>query len=547
MTGKRGFCRAVEVKMPETLLTNITIYTMDDSCPVATAMVWRDARILAVGEADALSARYPSAKRIDGHGALVIPGFNDCHCHILAYGLDLGVANLSPEHVPDIPSLVAQLRRWADEHPDAAWITGGFYDQNGMAERRHPTRYDLDRVSAEKPVFIEHTSKHGGVANSVALRIAGITRETPDPPGGTIERDTQGEPTGVLLESAVDLVTTYQPPPSHAQRVQAVHLAAQAMAEKGITAATDASTGWSDLQAEIAAYAQAVNEGAPLRITLMILASALRRDGAWMHPQDVRTGSDDVRIGIAKVFSDGALTTRTAALKEPFVDTGTTGMLLHSEEELGEYVMGAHRAGWQIATHAIGDRAIETVLRLYAQALEAYPRANARHRIEHCMLLDDTLIARLRDLGVVAVLQPEFIARLGDAYRDGLGEERARRLNRVTSLLKAGVSVAFSSDCPVVPGAPLDGIGAAIERKTPSGVVLGEAERVDALTAIRLYTRGSAYSVQDEGCTGSLSAGKRADFVVLNRDPASTPVQEWEDVRVVATVFGGRVVAGRLE
>lgn len=532
--------------MPETLLHNVTIYTMDEQQPVASAMVWRDESILAVGEAGDLSARYPSARRVDGGGLFVVPGFNDCHCHILAYGLDLSAANLSPEHAPDVPALVAQLRRWAEEHPDSEWITGSFYDQNRMAERRHPTRYDLDRVSADKPVFIEHTSKHGGVANSLALKVAGITRETPDPPGGTIERDAAGEPTGVLLESAVELVTKHQPPLSHARRVEAVHLAAQAMAEKGITAAADASTGWGDLQGEIAAYAQAVNEGAPLRVTLMILAGALRRDGAWMHPQDVRTGSDGVRNGIAKVFADGALTTRTAALKEPFVDTGTTGMLLHSEEELENYVMGAHRAGWQIATHAIGDRAIEMVLHLYAQAMQASPRPDIRHRVEHCMLLDDALIARLRELGVVAVLQPEFVARLGDAYRYGLGEERARRLNRVASLLKAGVPVAFSSDLPVVSGAPLDGIRAAMQRQTPHGVVLGETESVDALTAIRLYTKGSAYAVHDEAHTGSLSAGKRADFVVLSRDPASTPVEEWGDLRVVATVFGGSVVAGRL-
>lgn len=532
--------------MSEYLLTS-TIYTMDENQPVAQAMVWRDERILAVGAEEDLSARYPTARRIDGRGLYVVPGFNDCHCHILAYGLDLSAANLSPEHAPNVPTLVEQLRRWAGEHPESAWIVGSFYDQNRMAERRHPNRYDLDRVSPEKPVFIEHVSKHGGVANSTALRLAGITRETSDPPGGTIVRDERGEPTGVLLESAVDLVTKHQPPLTHAQRVKAIHLAAQAMAEKGITAAADASTGWGDLQGEVAAYAQAVNEGAPLRITLMILVGTLYRDGQWLGPQDVRTGSDRVRVGIAKLFADGALTTRTAALKEPFIDTGATGMLMHSEEELEEYIVGAHRAGWQIATHAIGDRAIEAVLRLYRKAMGTQPRADARHRIEHCMLLDEGLIAQLRAQGAVAVLQPEFIARLGDAYRYGLGEERAGRLNRVGSLLGAGVPVAFSSDCPVVPGAPLDGIRSAMERRTPLGIVLGESERVRAMTAIRLYTMGSAYAVRDEVNTGSLSPGKLVDFVVLSRDPASTPVEEWEDIRVTATVFSGRVVAGRLE
>jgi len=532
--------------MRENLLYNVTIYTMDERQPVAHAMVWREETILAVGELDDLAARYPSAERVDGGGLYVVPGFNDCHCHILAYGLDLSAADLSPEQAPDLPSLIRQLRRWAEQHPDAEWIRGSFYDQNRLAERRHPTRHDLDQVSTQKPVFIEHTSKHGGVANSVALRLAGITRETPDPPGGAIERDAQGEPTGVLLETAVDLVTRHQPPLSHRQRVQAVHLAAQAMAQKGITAAADASVGWNDLEGEIVAYAQAVNEGAPLRISLMILASALRQNGTWKTPQEVGTGSDGVRVGIAKVFADGALTTRTAALKEPFVDTGTTGMLLHPEEELRDLIVGAHRAGWQVATHAIGDRAIELALNLYAQASQEHPRPGVRHRIEHCMLLDDGLIERLRAQGVTAVLQPEFVARLGDAYRAGLGEERASRLNRVASLLRVGVPVAFSSDCPVVPGAPLDGIRAAMGRQTAQGAVLGEAEQVDALTAIRLYTLGSAWAVGDEALTGSLRAGKRADFVMLSRDPAATPAEEWEDVHVVATVFGGRVVAGRL-
>jgi len=533
--------------MSEQLLSGVTIYTMDDSQPMARAMVWRDERILAIGDSDDLGARYPSARRLDGAGLWVLPGFNDCHCHILAYGLDLSAANLSPEHAPDVPSLVQRLREWARANPDAPWVMGSFYDQNRMAERRHPTRTDLDRVSTEKPVFIEHTSKHGGVANSTALRLAGMTRETPDPPGGTIERDERGEPTGVLLESAVELVTRHQPPLSHIQRVRAIHLAAKAMTEKGITAAADASTGWTDLQAEVSAYAQAVNEGAPLRITLMMLVSALRKDGKWTRPEEVRSGSNGVRTGIAKLFADGALSTRTAALKEPFVDTGTTGMLLHSEEELREMVLGAHGAGWQIAAHAIGDRAIDVVLGLYEQALAALPRPDARHRVEHCMLLDTDLIARLRALNAVAVLQPEFVAHLGDAYRYGLGEERAGRLNRVASLLQAGVPVAFSSDCPVVPGDPLAGVRSAMERKTPAGAVLNEFERVDALTAIRLYTRGSAYAVRDENETGSLAPGKRADFVLLSRDPSATPMDEWEDLRVVATVFGGRVVAGRFE
>jgi predicted amidohydrolase YtcJ len=187
------------------------------------------------------------------------------------------------------------------------------------------------------------------------------------------------------------------------------------------------------------------------------------------------------------------------------------------------------------------------VLNLYEQAMQTQPRADVRHRIEHCMLLDDGLIDRLRALGVVAVLQPEFMARLGDAYRYGLGEERAGRLKRTASLLKAGVRVAFSSDCPVVPGAPLDGVRAAVERKTPLGAVLGAEERVDALTAIRLYTVGAAIAAKDETQTGTLAAGKRADFVLLSRDPATTPLEEWQDMRVMATVFGGKVVAGRLE
>jgi predicted amidohydrolase YtcJ len=260
-------------------------------------------------------------------------------------------------------------------------------------------------------------------------------------------------------------------------------------------------------------------------------------------PQDLAFEGIDwhrLNVGQAKLFADGAITTRTCWLTAPFLKLPDNfGIPLHPPEELRELIRLAHIAGWQIATHAIGDRAVDVVLSAYADAQREHTRPKPGHRIEHCMLLDAGLIARLRRQNVWSIGQPEFLARLGDAYVLALGEERANRLSPYATLDRQDVAQAFSSDCPVVPGAPLDGIRAAIERKTVNGRILNESECLSVEAALFAYTAAPAFASRADRDRGTLEEGKLADFTVLTADPTVTPVAEWEQVKVAATIIGG--------
>jgi predicted amidohydrolase YtcJ len=539
----------------DTILKNGNVLTMDQPRAREAVAIGNNGRILAVGSNDEIANLADSGTKIIYlHGQTLIPGFNDCHMHILPYGLDLGRADLTPQAgVRDVPSLCRALRLWADANPNSEWVEGSRYDQNTFPGAAHPTRQDLDAVFPDKPVYIRQTSGHASSCNSVALKLARVTRETANPPGGEIVRDASGEPTGVLLESAMDLVDDAIPEPSWTETVNAIERANQALVRVGITSASDLHTGWLDLETEIRAYIEATREGAPVRTTLFPHAPVFGE--AWQIPLRSRFLNDwkaapdgsiqNIRIGPLKLFSDGALTTRTAALREPYVDGSGSGMLLHEPGELDSLIHAGVSEDWQMAVHAIGDRAIELVLHCLQDAVDSSSPigADTRHRIEHAMLLDDDLISRFKNQNVIPVIQPEFVAHLGDAYILGLGEERASRLNPTASLQRAGIGVPFSSDCPVVPGAPMDGIRAAVRRTTPSGRVLGPDERISARDAMRNYTYWAACSTFDELETGTISPGKRADLTVLSHDPSV----DLDAAEVAATIIGGQIVYGNLD
>jgi predicted amidohydrolase YtcJ len=420
-------------------------------------------------------------------------------------------------------------------------VRGGGYNQNRLAERRHPTRWDLDPVSADTPVWLLHISGHMGVANSAALRLAGVTRDTPDPPGGRVVRREDGEPTGLLLETAQDLVKRVLPPYTLAETKAALAAAGRQMAAEGITAAQDAWAGWIAPE-EFRAYQEASEEGLlPQRVWLMVDVEKLAvRDGRLDFGFGLRTGfgTDRLRLGAIKIFTDGSLIGRTAALSRPYADPpDTTGFLVKSEETIREQVRLAHRGGWQVALHAIGDRAIEATLDA-VEAVVGPDAARFRPRIEHAGVLRPDLIERIRRLGAVVVTQPRFVFEFGDGYRGALGEERARLTFPLASL--RGLHVAFSSDRPVTDGAPLLGIAAAVLRRTVSGAPYAPEERVSVEEAVRAYTVGAAYSTFAEIDLGTLEVGKQADFVVLDRDPFEVDPEEVAAVRVLRTVVGGR-------
>ena len=536
-----------------TIYTNCTIITCDPARPQAEAMVTESGEVVAAGQKEDLWELAGSgARTIDLDGATVVPGFDDCHMHILSFGLSLRQVDLGAEKVGSIEAIRLSVGEATTQSPRReSWILGRGYNQHKLAERRHPTRDDLDSVSGGHPVVLWHTSGHVLCANSAALDVAGIGPATNEPAGGEIDRDGAGRPTGILKERAMDLMRTAIPAPARDEARDAILDASSALAREGITSASDAATGQHmGLSDELEAYKSAVEtERLYTRLVLMPLAQqTVTTAGATTSLSRAAAGQDVMRpewlrIGAMKIFSDGALTTRTAAMRTPYLDTGGSGILTWLPRELTEIVQEGAQLGWDIATHAIGDRAVEQVLNAY-ESLGEHHRGR-RLRIEHCTICDHELIARLQKLSVIPVLQPEDITVLGDAYPAGLGPVRAAENSPVGWFREAGLEIAFSSDRPVTPGNPLVGIRAAVERKTASGMVLGPNHCVSAEAAIRYYTRGSAVATRCENFKGMLSPGMRADFVVVDRDITRCAAEDITATEVLMTVSDGRVAYER--
>ena len=527
---------------PEGVFLNGNILTLDARNSRVQALAVLHGRIVALGSTREIRALAGlGTRRYDLKGATLIPGFNDAHCHILAFGLTLLGLDLKPAaRIADIVTAVAaRTLRTAD----GQWIQGHGYNNNKLAELRHPTRQDLDPVSAGHPLWLQHTSGHMGVANSLALARAGVTRDTPDPGGGVIERDARGEPTGLLKETAQRLVRDVIPPVPLDEAKAALAAAGRRFVAEGITSAQDARAG-SLVLSELRAYQEATAEGRlPVRTSLLLDVDALPvADGGLAFGFGLYSGfgSDRLRLGGVKIFLDGSLIGCTAAVSAPYAsDPGTSGFLVKPEEKIRLQVEQAAGAGWQVCMHAIGDRAIEVAVGAVEGVMGARAR-RLRPRIEHCGVLRRDLIRAIRQRGIVIVTQPRFIIELGDGFRRALGDERLRLCYPLRSL--RGCHVALSSDRPVVEGAPLLGIEATVTELTASGAPYVPAERIDVLEAIRWYTQGGAYAQFREGELGTLEVGKWADLCALEVDPRSVAPADVGRIRVVLTAVGGEVV-----
>ena len=546
-----------------TVLHGGTVLTMDGAWPTdaatraagdtgvpdaagrrATAICYAHERILAVGtDEEMLALAGPDSTVVDLAGRAVVPGFVEPHAHPYWEGLVAGMALLAGR---DRHAALRGLPG-AGEHlaPDA-WLVAR-YDPTGWDRPMDPTRNDLDRAVPDRPVLLAHVSGHAVTANSLALAIAGVGPATISIPGRLeVELDPGGEPTGILRgPDAWDAIAAAMPAPTLGDGVAALARAAGRLAADGVTSVADADLGsTSGVEAELLAWAEAFATGAmPLAVSLLPgLVRIAPEPGAGVPgPAEIAAALPEAVRGMValrhvKLKADGALTTRTAWLRNPYADAPHAGGPVHDQAALAERVARAAAAGWGVATHAIGDAAIDAVLDAYAGAP---PVSGAPHRVEHAMLLDDDLVARLAASGAGAVVQPEFLAWAGPTYRARLGDERAGRLLPFAALLAAGVPTAFSSDRPVIPGPPLDGIRAAL-RHDPG---LSVAEALHAWTAAGAAVLGD----DDAGCLG---VGARTDLVILSGDPTAVPVGAWaggrDGIRVVATVAGGRVVHGGL-
>jgi len=505
----------------------------------AESMLVRDGRIAAIGPAAAVrAAAGPGAAVVRLDGATVVPGLIDAHCHVMDIGYLAAGADCSQPAAPDIAAIQARLRAAAPGTPAGSWVTGSGYVEYKLAERRHPTRADLDAAVPDRPAVVYHTSLHACVLNSAALREAGFADGQPDPPDGALGRDAEGRLTGVLFEGPMFRVFGHRLHHDLAQmdaaaRARVVRRAGQRLAALGITALCDA-----DLRCQtFTAYAEADDAG--------VLDQ--RVYGLAVHDQVdelVTSGLRGRRSGrlaaeAVKIWADGGMSSRTAAIHGAYpVPPFGSGILYFEPAELTAIVRDFASRGFQVCIHAQGDRAIEIVLDAYARTLAGTPGNPRRHRIEHGGAMYPALTARAAELGIPVVSQPGFLSGLGDGFAEAFGDQ-ADQLYAFRSWQRAGITVAGSSDAPVITPDPLTGIRDAILRRTAAGRVIGPDERMTASDALALYTAGGAFVMHRETEIGSLEPGKLADFTVLDRNPLRTDPERITGIQVLATVVDG--------
>ncbi|WP_336660897.1 amidohydrolase [Leucobacter sp. USHLN153] len=535
------------------IIENADIITMDPDRPRARRVGVLHGRFVALDEElDGVGA----TRRVDVGGATVIPGIIDAHCHTVWYGRTLVEADLlAPATLDDALAVLAERAR---NTPQGEWVLGAGYNQHRFGGA-YPTIAQLDAIADGRPLVIRQSSGHAVIANTVAMQMAGII-DSPDPVGGSIERDAAGRVTGRLDETAQDLVLDLLKPYKHADVVDAIDRATAVYASQAITSFSEAgiSAGWiGHSPIEMRAYQDAAERGLlrargqlmPGIDALTALAGAAGDANGSGLDLGIRTGfgSDLVRIGPTKVFVDGSLTGRTCAMTEPFCgEPDNVGMLQYEEDELRARISAAAEGGWAVAAHAIGDRGIDIAIDALTEAQRRFGHPPTPHRIEHVSYLRDDQLPLLAQAGIAVTPQAIFVRQFGDAFVQSLGEERARGVYRAQSLVDAGVLVAGSSDRPCIEGNPFEALRVLRERKTLSGAVFSPHEIVSAETALSMYTRDAARATGAENETGMIRPGLLADLAVLEGSPYDPDPAALSEITVVATAVSGRATHGSL-
>jgi predicted amidohydrolase YtcJ len=528
--------------------------TGDTAMPRAGALAVDRGRILAVGESAADLAGFEARTTCDLGGAVTVPGLHDAHHHTMGTGEHLGSIDLRYPNVTSLDDVYAAVAKRAAELPAGQWVRGVGYDQNRLGD--HPTAEAIDRVSNGHPVILEHVSKHMLVANTRAFELAGYPERQgfPDIAGGRVFRDTAGLAEGLLQESAKDPIQFVSARVSKAEALANLGRASDQAVAYGLTSLTEPGVvlgGALGLNAPIIDIYQDAVAGNVLRPrqTLMPFHQVLH--GLEINAEGMRTldlgirtgfGDDRLRLGPVKMVSDGSLIGRSAAVHECYCgEPENTGVMVVDPAQMPDLVASYHRAGWSVAIHAIGDRAVDHALDSFAYAQREFPRT-VRHRIEHFAITTDAQVARCAELGVVPVPQGVFVSEFGDGIIAAIGAQRAAGTYRMRSLLDAGIVVPGSTDSPVSDANPLKSIHDLVNRKTSAGADFGPAERVTVAEAVRAYTYGSAYAVGREDAVGVLAPGMLADFTTLDNDVFTIDPAGIEETKVVSTVIGGEVV-----
>lgn len=506
------------------LLFNASVITFDPQRPRARWVAIRGDRILALGDDDDSSLfTQAGTKRIDCEGAAVIPGFNDAHCHPLPFAVSLLSVDCSPESAKDIAGIQACIRRRTEQTEEGKWIRAANYDEFNLHEKRPPTRWELDQAAPRHPVILIHRTAGNCVLNSLAMKLAGITRDTPNPPGGVIHRDPEtGDPNG-LISGRNELVDRAVPPIGDDDLERGMRLANREYLSQGITSLQD--TGWNNGLRHWQTWQRLVDRGvvAP-RVAMMAGAGSLDEFvGAGLS---MGAGDSRLRLGGVKLALDES-----------------TGCLHPPQQDVNELALRACRAGFDVAFHVSDIPMLESALAAIKFVYQQIPGADKRRfRLEHGTICPPGLLLKIKASRAIVVAQPAFIRYMGQPYLDEAGPDQASWFQPFESFRRWGVRVAFSSDSPLVPSNPLTGIHAAVTRRTEAGQELARREEISLVDAIEMYTAGGAYASSEESIKGSISPGKLADLAVLNDDPARMVPEQIPELSVVRCIVNGRVV-----
>lgn len=527
-------------------ITGANVITMDGRMTRAEAVGVVGGRIFMVGSNSEIGAFIgPNTRAVDAQGRTLVPGFQDSHMHPLLVG-QWG-RSVQLEGAKNIPEMLQRVKERAEATPKGQMILGYGWNQELMEERRYPTRWEVDTVAPDHPVFLLHWNGHIYLINTLLMEQRGITDSTPSPEGGEMNRNDRGEFTGVLLEKAVDLVIPGFVESgagllSDLEEVKdALRFTAEQAVRLGLTSLVDVLA--SDVQ--VRAYQELEREGRlPVRISYYLSNHYL--DRAVEVGLQSGFGDDKLHLAGIKVVSDGSLSSHTAALRRPYVDMPqTSGVMRFTSEEVREIVLKATANGLRVDVHALGDRAVEVVLAAFREARGRYHPQDPRFKISHCIILGEDLIRQMAELGVVASVQPCFVMGGMHWIPRQVPPEVARYAHAFRSLIDAGVHCCGGTDAPICPMNPLLNMYAAVTRKDPRGLPEGgwhPEQRVSAEEALRMVTVEGAYSTGDERSRGSIEVGKLADLALLSHDPLSVEPDRIKDIRNLMTIVGGKVV-----
>jgi predicted amidohydrolase YtcJ len=528
---------------PDLVIINARIYTMDGALPKAQALAVKGARFAALGSTPDIKALAGKSTRIiDAQQMTIVPGFIDSHNHASGNRLLYEVLVGNPYEVEfvTIDSIIGKLRAKAKETPPDTWVEGFFFDDTKLKDKRALTRQDLDQVSSDLPVMVEHRGGHTAFYNSKALKMAGIDRNTPNPPGGTFDRDQAGELTGRVTDRARNVFAsvgkrmTYTGEEAMRRDREGLSFISKQFVRYGLTSVCHEG---GNLQA-----LQEVRAQGSLRHRVSYEAEGAELEAMTNGGMSTGLGDEWIRLGATyEHLADGSFSERTMAMSVPFPGstTGYKGNVTETQQALNQWCERVHRAGIQMNCHANGDVAIDHVLTAYEHALKVKPAADARPKITHCTLITDELVRRIKAIGAVPALFTSYAYYNPDKFHF-YGEELMKRCMAYRTLLDAGVPAAAGSDFDPGPFSPLMGIQGMVTRTGWNGEVWGANQRITVDEALRVNTLNGAYATREESIKGSITAGKLADFVMLAEDPHTIDPSKIKDIKIVQTVVGGQ-------